>query len=314
MNKRIIIYFISVFLLLLLVPLGGLILGSGSLDFNAMGVRASQETGVPWPADLTGYVRLAWVEPGLFLLLLGAFAPTLAAFIAMGRDKSAWMRFVKRFNPFHVAVGPALRHYFEILLVMTILLFVVFYIRSALGLDGLQRRIDVWSLALFPAILLAAFFDLGGVLEESGWRGFAQPEMERYGWTPLKAALFIGVIWGLWHVPRDVVGGVFERYGFLAYSFAYLPSFLMNTVASAVLAAFFMHRLGGSIWPAVMVHGLVNDVWGISGVVSYEQSLSISWQLSKAVPLAILTALLVYFVGWQRDEVTSISKSESSAK
>jgi hypothetical protein len=47
MNKRIITYFVSVFLFLLIVPLGGLFLGSGSLDFNAMGVRASRETGVP---------------------------------------------------------------------------------------------------------------------------------------------------------------------------------------------------------------------------------------------------------------------------
>jgi membrane protease YdiL (CAAX protease family) len=263
---------------------------------------------------LTGYVRLAWVEPGLFLLLLGAFAPTLAAFLAMGRDKSAWMRFVKRFNPFRLAISSALRRYFEILLVMTVLLFVVFYIRSGLGLEGLQRRIDVWSLAIFPSIVLAAFFDLGGVLEEGGWRGFAQPEMERQGWTPLKAALLIGVIWGLWHVPRDVVGGVFERYGFFAYVFVYLPSFLLNTVASAVLAAFFMHRLNGSIWPAVMVHGLVNDVWSISGIVSYEQTLSISWQLSKAIPLVILTGLLIYFVGWQRKDVTSMSKLASSPR
>lgn len=300
MRRPIITYFIAVFLLLILVPLLAFLTGTPNLDFNAMGLRAQSQTGIAWPNDLSGVLRMSLKEPGLLLLLLGAFAPTLAAFIAMGRNTQAWRNFLRRFNPFLGPLLPALKRYAVLLAVMSAFLFLVFYIRQFLGFDGLQRRIDVASLALIPALATAAFLDLGGALEEGGWRGFAQVELENMNWSPLKAALLIGIIWGLWHVPRDVIGGVTERYGLIVYIIAYLPSFLLNTVASAFLCAFFMHRLGGSIWPAIMVHGLVNDVWGIAGAASFDQTLSISWQLSKGIPLFIIAVIAIHFWGWKK--------------
>ena len=41
---------------------------------------------------------------------------------------------------------------------------------------------------------------LAGFVEEIGWTGFAYPRMARAG-HPFRAAIILGVLWGLWHLP-----------------------------------------------------------------------------------------------------------------
>ncbi len=81
-------------LLLALVPLLSFVFGT-SMDFGAIALRASEKTGVPWTSNVANVVRLCLEEPGLWLLLLGSFVPTLAALLmlAMGRDSSQWRAF-----------------------------------------------------------------------------------------------------------------------------------------------------------------------------------------------------------------------------
>lgn len=52
---------------------------------------------------------------------------------------------------------------------------------------------------------------VGGGLEEPGWRGVAQPELERR-WSRWRAATVVGVIWALWHLPLFHIPGV-GQYG-----------------------------------------------------------------------------------------------------
>jgi uncharacterized protein len=60
-------------------------------------------------------------------------------------------------------------------------------------------------LSLFPLMIL------GGGLEELGWRGVLQPELERR-FTRFQAAAIVGVIWATWHLPLFFIPGV-AQYG-----------------------------------------------------------------------------------------------------
>ena len=171
---------------------------------------------------------------------------------------------------------------------------------TQIALHRQPRRVAVGGLrvgvALLPAVLAIALFDQGALLEEVGWRGLAQPEMQRHG-SPLSAAMIVGVAWGLWHLPRDITTGVIERLGYVDYALLFLPSFVLGTVAVSVIAAFFMNRLGGSIIPAIIIHGLTNDAVGLSGGASISEALTPYHQITKNLPFAVIAAGIVWFSG-----------------
>jgi uncharacterized protein len=68
-----------------------------------------------------------------------------------------------------------------------------------------------------------------GILEEIGWMGFAFPKMQSKC-NALAAALVLGLLWGLWHVPVITFLGAATPHG--AY---WLPFFLAFTFAMTAM-------------------------------------------------------------------------------
>ena len=62
--------------------------------------------------------------------------------------------------------------------------------------------------ASLPVVALMIFF-AGGALEEFGWRGFALPLMLRRS-SPAFAALILGVLHALWHLPLHFIEGTVQ--------------------------------------------------------------------------------------------------------
>ena len=65
---------------------------------------------------------------------------------------------------------------------------------------------------LVPISTLGAVIFVLVIGEEIGWRGYAQPALERDR-SPLAAALILGVLWGLWHLPTFVLPGLPQEGG-----------------------------------------------------------------------------------------------------
>jgi membrane protease YdiL (CAAX protease family) len=298
--KRIAWFFALAFVLLALIPVLQAVTGGGGLDFEAAAARASAETGLPWTSNLVVVVRFALAEPTLWLLVLGSAVPSLAGLIVCVWSGPAHVRrFVARFRPIGSGTpwAQALRAYVALFVLLPACLLAVYALRSLLPGPSYSQPDGLLSPSLFVSLPTLAFLDQGGVLEELGWRGYAQPELQDRLLSPLGAAVLVGIVWGLWHVPRDVVAGVIDRLGLLPYLLLFLPAFVAGTVTMSIVAAYFMNRCGGSVIPAIMVHGLGNDAIGLSGVAAMDVVLSPYHQITKALPFVVLAACLVALSG-----------------
>ena len=298
--KSFAIYYLLTILLLALVPILSALFGL-SMDFGSLATKASEQSGIPWTSSLIDVIRLSLIEPGLWLLILGSFVPTLAAIVVLvgTRDRTGLWTLLRRFNPMglsHVPIKRAISNYALLTGGLLFCLTLTFWIRSAIG-AGYQREGLSLGFGLLLTILFSGLLDQGAVLEEPGWRGYATNLLQGGGFNPLAAAIVIGVAWSFWHIPRDVVTGLIGGLGPLNYLLLYLPAFTLGTITVSIIAALFMNRIGGSLIPAILVHGLANDAIGIAGQATIEQALTAGHQITKALPFLAFAILLVFWQG-----------------
>lgn len=93
-----------------------------------------------------------------------------------------------------------------------------------------------------------------GPIEEFGWRGVAQPILQRHV-APLWAGVIIGAIWGIWHLPAFFLSNtVFASWNFFP--------FLMGNIAIAVIATPLFNASKGSLLLPMLFHWqLINPFW-----------------------------------------------------
>lgn len=120
--------------------------------------------------------------------------------------------------------------------------------------------------------------------EELGWRGYALPRLlvQR---SALSASVFLGVLWGAWHLPTFFVPGA-PQFG-LPFS-----AFVLLTVAYSVLIAWVYVHTEGSVLVATLFHGAINLSQGLflGGVDSGREY----WLLAAVYGAAALAVALVF--------------------
>jgi membrane protease YdiL (CAAX protease family) len=90
---------------------------------------------------------------------------------------------------------------------------------------------------------------LGGPLfEEFGWRGFLQTRLQREI-APWLAALCVGVLWAVWHLPLFLV----------SWSSASPLSYVFIVIGLSVVFAFAFNSSGGSVLVAILMHSAFNS-------------------------------------------------------
>ncbi len=151
-----------------------------------------------------------------------------------------------------------------------------------------------------PVLLVSLAAGLAGpVFEELGWTGFAIPRLRRqYG--ILTTGLFVGVLWGVWHVPSQVwYSG--DASGALSWGIL-LPELVF---ALAVLPAYralmlwVYDRTDGSLLLAILIHAsllvslLAVTPEGMSGAPF------LIWYLAVAVAAWIVVAAVDLATGGQ---------------
>ncbi|MGQ9633450.1 MAG: CPBP family intramembrane glutamic endopeptidase [Bryobacteraceae bacterium] len=124
-------------------------------------------------------------------------------------------------------------------------------IAQAVGL-GVPNKPWCPSVPLAPLVVESFFWYLlfGGPLnEEAGWRGFAQARLQQ-SFNPLGAAVIIGALWGLWHIPLHLMG--FYPMGAVG---AVIRVF---SIPLAVIFAWLFNRTGQSLLPVLCLHSARN--------------------------------------------------------
>ncbi len=169
---------------------------------------------------------------------------------------------------------------------------------QAANLAGLAARFEVPPeqapaiLLLLPILYLVSVLSSGAIPVEFGWRGYAQPRLQRrLGWVP--ASLLIGALWLVWLAP---LAGQLSQIGWLVPLWAYLPLGL----AFSVLEAWIFDRTSGSILLCVLFSG------GVSFALTSLGLLQLSGTLRVFVifcGLAALSALLAAVFGGKTEDI-----------
>ena len=104
-----------------------------------------------------------------------------------------------------------------------------------------------WLLAI-PATLISTPFQAG---EEIGWRGYAFEPMA-YRLRPGPAALGLGVIWAIWHLPLFFIAGTDTT----GQSF---PLFLLTVIAISVAICWLYMRTLVTLLPVMLMHAAADN-------------------------------------------------------
>jgi membrane protease YdiL (CAAX protease family) len=161
---------------------------------------------------------------------------------------------------------------------------------GALVLSGVEpARLYQVAQQRFP--LLLAHFGLQLFIvalgEELGWRGWLLPALLKNG-VRLRAALIVGAVWTLWHVPL------------LLSSVTTTVMFIVGTVGLSVLFTWLWAHTGERLFAVVIAHAAVNTpvfFWEQAGLSPGEGSAQLLtvWYVLEAFYAAV--ALLL--VAWQ---------------
>lgn len=252
--------------------LGALAQALRQLDPGAMWLIFKDMRAQPWHPNVITVFPKVLENPVLWTGYLFPLAPTVAAVVvvAIGWGRKGLADLFDRLRPWRQGVT-----WRQGLLVYA-LAFAVYYAALSFllihlvlkgpgsGLDSMLARYGQSSLAIIGFLAVAPFLGPGGLLEELGWRGFMFPLLVERLKTPLLACVVIGILWGLWHFPREVpslLAGDWSRIkggspmGFVLDQIQYC----IGGVIVSILIAFVFFKTGGSVWAAILVHNFSNE-------------------------------------------------------
>jgi len=123
---------------------------------------------------------------------------------------------------------------------------------------------------------------VGALGEETGWRGYALPQLQRR-FSPLTSSLIIAVLWFGWHLPQFFVIASYRDYDPVQY----VGMFVGLTIGAVVLTWLY-NRSGGSILLVAVWHGLYNFVSGTQAATGMLAAVVTTLIMIQGVVLIVL--------------------------
>ena len=186
---------------------------------------------------------------------------------------------------------------------------VAFLLLPAVGLTLiLLARVGTWIwpvrahtiLIELPIVLFLTpqlFTNTGALGEELGWRGYALPRLLEVR-SAAAAAIILGAIWTIWHVPAFFLSGVMTQ------SLGGFGWWALDTFAlSIVMAWLYLHSNGSVLIAGILPHFVINGMAAVG-----------AWQSRplEAIALAFVAAAILKFDAelWLRPNVRVAGSGE----
>lgn len=131
--------------------------------------------------------------------------------------------------------------------------------------------------------------------EELGWRGYLLYGLKNSSGSSMKAVLFTGVIWGIWHAPMIAMGHNYGT-GYPGYPFIGILMMIVFCVLIGIIEGYITLRTD-SVLPAAICHSAINGLGSI-GVLfcnTTEYRMLIGPAYCGMIPL-IPTILFAFYV------------------
>lgn len=93
-----------------------------------------------------------------------------------------------------------------------------------------------------------------GPIEEFGWRGVAQPLLQRH-MAPIWAGIVIGATWGFWHLPAFYLSGTVQS------GWGFTPFLIGNIALAVIVTPLFNASRGSILLPMLFHYQLINPLW-----------------------------------------------------
>ena len=123
---------------------------------------------------------------------------------------------------------------------------------------------------------------LGALGEETGWRGFALPALQRrYG--PLFAALLLTPLWALWHLPFFLTVETYRGFPPVGYF-----GFLFSLACGSIVLTWLYNGSGQSILACALWHGLFNMATATAAGDGTVAAVTSSLVIAQALILVVL--------------------------
>lgn len=195
---------------------------------------------------------LSWHVPSSLAFWLGL---TIAAYLAaaLSGGTPAVLDLLRRL----VRVRVAWVYYVAALLLVPLIAGIAILVGKLFG--GSANVGEEVSAGALPAVFALNLW-LFLITEETAWRGLALPRLQNR-MSPLGAALLLGLVWGVWHVPLFLTEGTFQaRIPFLG--------FMLSILATSVMISWLYNRARGSVLIAALCHASTDVTIAYLGVMT----------------------------------------------
>ena len=157
------------------------------------------------------------------------------------------------------SVARASAKWVVVAMVLPVAMIVVAIAVSVLAFGAPTPAITIGLVGVLATEFVRVLFFGGPLGEELGWRGFAQPRLQARH-AAYRASLFVGLIWGMWHIPLYFVPGTgqFETVsGGTDPAFA-IGAFVVWTIGLSILFTSLFNETRGSLIVVILFHTSIN--------------------------------------------------------